>query len=351
MPSGNSSDSVSHARGDDYKMRTHLTGLLIVAVACSLWGCGARRSASDQTLGVLNADLNRDSSHPVDVSLVVSPHPIQLDKDVLLTITIRAPSEIDVEIPELADRLQGFALNGSYDVEPVTAGGQTTWQRRAKLTPVVSDEYRLAPMAIAFTDRSSIPPVTGWFPTRPVVFTRAQLPGSNTGVRMDLVPRWIYPSFGTILLYAGLVLVLAGAIVLIVFLMRRLRKEAILRRLTPIERAMRELSVLLDKRLIERDLVKEFYLELTLIVRTYIERSHGIRAPEQTTQEFLNAVANNPLFSAGVIATLKSFLEAADLVKFAAHRPGTDTIDAAMTTARQYIEADAATSSNSNEDQ
>ena len=78
-----------------------------------------------------------------------------------------------------------------------------------------------------------------------------------------------------------------------------------------------------------------------MIVRRYIERQHSIRAPEQTTQEFLDAIAGNPHFNRDTVRKLRDFLMAADLVKFAGYAPDTDTVDQSVTTARVYIETDA----------
>jgi hypothetical protein len=45
-----------------------------------------------------------------------------------------------------------------------------------------------------------------------------------------------------------------------------------------------------------RGAFKEFYLRLTGIVRQYIEGTTGIRAPEQTTEEFLRDVRSSNTF-------------------------------------------------------
>ena len=58
-----------------------------------------------------------------------------------------------------------------------------------------------------------------------------------------------------------------------------------------------------------------------MIVRRYIERSTGVRAPEQTTEEFLREVNDNNLFPHETNARLGAFLESADLVKFAGYQP------------------------------
>ncbi len=70
-----------------------------------------------------------------------------------------------------------------------------------------------------------------------------------------------------------------------------------------------------------RGLVKEFYLRLTGIVRQYVEDTTGIRAPEQTTEEFLRDMRARAVFSPERSARLAEFLEAADLVKYAGQQP------------------------------
>ena len=114
-----------------------------------------------------------------------------------------------------------------------------------------------------------------------------------------------------------------------------------IRRMTPRERALRELAMLLDRGLPEQGLFKDFYIELTLVVRRYIERRHGIRAPEQTTEEFLTAAAAHPGFRAEAVLGLKAFLTAADLVKFAGVMATVGMAAEATTKAKAYLEGEA----------
>jgi len=116
-----------------------------------------------------------------------------------------------------------------------------------------------------------------------------------------------------------------------------------LRRMSPRERALYELAELLARDLLGREQIKDFYFELTMIVRAYIERAHTIRAPEQTTEEFLLAVSRDSRFSPAVVGQLRTFLQAADMVKYAAFRPDQPTVNQALSTARNYIETDAET--------
>jgi hypothetical protein len=110
--------------------------------------------------------------------------------------------------------------------------------------------------------------------------------------------------------------------------------------MSPIERAWAELQRLLSRNLPGKGLYKDFYVELTMVVRRYIERTHGIHAPEQTTQEFLLAAAKHPLFKREVLAQLQTFLESADLVKFAGQEATLAMAEDATQKAKRYIEDD-----------
>jgi hypothetical protein len=284
------------------------------------------------------------SQGPIQVILRAEPGRVEYDKDILLTIAITAPQDCEITMPKLDDRLSGFVLSGGFVEEPATRDGKTTTVRHAQLTPILSAEHRIAPMAIQYADTRRHPPETRWFATRPMVFETVSPVGGKVGrdIKSKLKPVWIWPPWRTMALYAACAVGGAGLLAVLWMLLRRLHRHVQLMRLSPRERALRELDALLGRDLIGRNLVKEFYIELTLVVRRYVERAHAIRAPEQTTEEFLASASRDPRFTAEVVRRLKAFLEAADLVKFAAHRPDSAAVTRAVGTAREYVETDTA---------
>lgn len=282
------------------------------------------------------------SSDPVELTITADPPNVHLERDILLTVKTVAPTSIEARLPPIKDRLTGFILNGAFDREPVARKEGMVRERCFRLTPTLSDEYRLSPMAITVIDNSLQPPAETWFATRPMVFEPAPpIKGSPKSTIHDILgPVWILPPFKTVALWILGAVILAGIGVALWILSRRVQRTIRLRRMTPKERALQDLSDLIAKDLIARDRIKDFYLELTMIVRRYIERAHKIRAPEQTTKEFLAAATQDRRFSREVVLKLQRFLQSADLVKFAAFRPDPPTIDRALATARDYIETD-----------
>ena len=110
--------------------------------------------------------------------------------------------------------------------------------------------------------------------------------------------------------------------------------------MSPIERAMLELGRLLEKGLPGRGRYKDFYIELTMVVRRYIQRRHAVRAPNLTTDEFLRAAAATPAFTREALEGLRQFLESADMVKFAGVEATPDMADSATDRARDYLNTD-----------
>jgi len=60
-----------------------------------------------------------------------------------------------------------------------------------------------------------------------------------------------------------------------------------------------------------------FSIEVSDVLRTYIGAAFRLHAPQQTSPEFLAAIANSPQFTDGDRRLLAEFLERCDLIKFA----------------------------------
>jgi len=82
------------------------------------------------------------------------------------------------------------------------------------------------------------------------------------------------------------------------------------------ERALEQLKVLDGRNLWQQGEVKGYYIELTEIIRLYLERRYGIHAQEQTTDEILKSLEGKELPGASR-TSLRELLVQADLVKFA----------------------------------
>ena len=110
--------------------------------------------------------------------------------------------------------------------------------------------------------------------------------------------------------------------------------------MSPVERAWVELDRLMKKGLPGRGKFKDFYVELTMVVRRYVRRQHGIKAPHLTTEEFFAATRASDEFPKEALDALMEFLNKADMIKFAGVEATPETADDATQSAKAYIASD-----------
>ncbi|MAD97531.1 MAG: hypothetical protein CMB99_09430 [Flavobacteriaceae bacterium] len=131
-------------------------------------------------------------------------------------------------------------------------------------------------------------------------------------------------------IYLGLLALAIIGFWIYYFVFRKKKTETedgpVYRKLPPIEEAMHHLKELDDKLLWQNNKVKEYYSELTDIVRTYIEKELQIQALEKTSDEIIDMLkdfhhAETILTSTETIQKLKELFQEADLVKFAKSKP------------------------------
>lgn len=84
--------------------------------------------------------------------------------------------------------------------------------------------------------------------------------------------------------------------------------------------ALEELAAVKARQLWQNGMVKQYYTEVTEVIRRYFERRYAVRALEETTDEILTALHGVRASEEG-IASADRMLRLADLVKFAKFQP------------------------------
>jgi hypothetical protein len=104
------------------------------------------------------------------------------------------------------------------------------------------------------------------------------------------------------------------------------------------EIAFERLDKLDSEQLWQGGKIKEFYSELTDVLREYIELRFNIPALEQTTDEIIQSMRRSPNFSAELVEKTNQVLFLADLVKFAKEKPIGSENDHNMKLVRNFID-------------
>lgn len=311
--------------------------LAIAAIALS--GCQRQpEAAPDDAAKHARSEVERG---PIRVTVEVQPVRPRLSDSPTLTLTIDHEEGVVVEPPQFGTMIGRFAIRDVQEPLPKTNEGRVIIQQIYTLEATEPGRLRIDPIAVTFTDRrekGANRPET--IETEPLVIEVTSVLGDKTPSLTDLRPSSEPVSLDSHSL-AWVWAIAAIALALVAAKMWRRRRivpqrAPVVKILTPAELAMAELDELAASGLAATD-IKEFYIRLTAIVRRYIERTTGIRAPEQTTEEFLREISRTKAFGMDEAARLRDFLESADLVKFAAHRPNSDDAEESIRRARVFI--------------
>ena len=282
-------------------------------------------------------DLSKDG---VSITVEQNPERVDVARDFEVTVTAVAPVGTTLAMPDLRDRFAGFSVAEDFAEEPLAgADGSTTYVSRWRLVPKPCEKvYRLAPFVVTVL-RDGMP--SGSFYTAAVYFESPSAREAVTG-GIEVDPKKDLPplSWRLVRIAALILLAVAAVVAAVWWMVRKILQKIREHRMSPIERAMLELDRLLKKGLPGRGRYKDFYVELTMVVRRYIQRRHAVRAPNLTTDEFLRAAAENPAFTREALAELKHFLESADMVKFAGVEATPEMADAATDKAKYYLTTD-----------
>lgn len=157
----------------------------------------------------------------------------------------------------------------------------------------------------------------------------------------DIHPPVNFPFNFLPLIIIGVILFIAALIFLIIFFLKKRKKKKIE---TPqimksaYEIACEALQTLKAKNLPSQGKIKQYYVELSDIVRHYIENQLSIRAPEMTTEEFLFHLKDSGGLSLAHKDLLKAFLNQCDMVKFARYGPSQAEIEESFIRAKRFID-------------
>jgi len=272
--------------------------------------------------------------------------PVDPAKSVFLSVELKVPYDRKATMPDLRDRVVGFSLVDDIEKPTIDKDGSSVQVTEWQLVPEpCADVYKIRPFVVkaspkiyrAQSDEGKYSFIGG-----PVTFEKPAVREPVTGgMEVDLeldLPSYIGEHVGRILLAVlSTLAALMGLFVGVRHLRRRVKEHF----MSPIERAWAELDRLLGKGLPGRGRYKDFYVELTMVVRRYIQRKYGIQAPHLTTEEFFAELVKSNNQTIKQSNDLQAFLESADMVKFAGVEATPEMADAATDSARGYLKSDA----------
>ena len=158
----------------------------------------------------------------------------------------------------------------------------------------------------------------------------------------DIKPPVDFPANYFLLITIAVLILLAGLLFLARFLLKRRRAGKSRVDLEPPKPAdqiaLEALRTLQEKNLPGQGMIKQYYSELSDIIRCYIEGRFDIKAPEMTTEEFLVYLRESNILSGQHKNLLREFLNLCDIVKFAKYGPTPSEIEDSFDEGRKLVE-------------
>jgi len=321
--------------------------VVYLAMLWALAACSARAQGTEAPESRPAVEIVREArSGPVKGTIRLDRDEVAIPEAIQLTLTLESERGVEVALPNLDEIIRDFGvLNVERQTKTDPDGLFETLTLQCSLDPLAAGSWTLPPIEIPYVDER--PRLTGETGRVEDKLVLAGITLTVTGTPADVkdVATLPKPWPKTLILWAvGVV----AAMLAIAWWARRSRKPAVkmARRLAPLPPpvpahiwAMAELSKLLAEKLPEHGRAQEFYYRINAIVREYLERRFGLRAPEQTSEEFIVAVSRSGDLIDRHKQLLQQFTAACDPVKYARAVPTQTDIDWVVDTARGFVEA------------
>jgi hypothetical protein len=315
-----------------------------IALAGLLLGAGGTRAEEAADGKPLEAT---SETGPVRATVRLSPPQPAIGDPLGLELEVRAEPDVELLMPEFGDALDRFSIVDFTQSEAADDEGGTISRQRYTLAPSRSGPQVIPQLLVEFVDRRDgrDPAPEGedayeLLTTALEFEVSAALPeGASLELREPLgkLGERVVPGRYRALWWLASLLGLAvcaffGVRILTVWRTRSLRRSAY-------EVAKADLDALLMAPRPGAREMDAFFVQLSNIVRRYLENRFGLRSPELTTEEFVEELAHSPDLVRSHQRLLREFLNRADLVKFAHVVPDPADVELSLESARSFLEA------------
>ncbi|MBF0494691.1 MAG: hypothetical protein HQL28_06130 [Candidatus Omnitrophica bacterium] len=291
----------------------------------------------------LAADKNVTAAKTEDENSSVSAHVDKavstIGEKIKYSVEVTAPEGSAIEFPVITVELGGFAVKDFGEEKLKKAGkGRVKYERWYLLDTYTVGPYVIPAQPVRIKMKDGGVSVL----TAPKIFVEIKSvmkPGEKDARIKDIkLPLGVPAKYAWVLIAGFAALILSAGAALWIYTHRKKAAETIEIKITAHEAAFKELDRIKRLGLVEDGKIKEYYYLVSICLRKYIEDRFSIKAPEQTTEEFIETAMRSDKLEGKYINLLKDYLERSDLVKYAKLEPETAECGKVLETARQFID-------------
>jgi hypothetical protein len=322
-----------------YKIRLVWFLLLSCGVIVVFNGCNKKQAAKNETKFEIEKQYQRG---PLKAYVRIDKSKINIAQTILLQLQAVIEPGYKVTMPTVDKVLENFGIvdwdNLGDKLDP-NNNVVTTYQYH--LEPFLSGKYPIPAFTFEFHDVNSPDDKQYELASEPVDIEVTSLLGEQRSeLKISDIQGVVEMPAKTSYLWIWILClcIIAGGSGVWFYLRRKGRKEIIRIFKSAHEIAYERLRALVEQDLVGAGKIKEFYEQISDILRHYIEHSFNIHAPERTTEEFLAELPSANLLNQSDQNLLAEFLKHCDLVKFAKYNPTTEQIQKTFDLVKNFIE-------------
>jgi hypothetical protein len=276
----------------------------------------------------------------VTVTAVLDSQQILIGDQINLDLSLQFDSELPINWPELKDTITGQLeiVQSSIPDTVKKETGETVIHQRLVITSFDTGFIILPPINFVFNNDSS-----QVLSTEPQLIYVSDIPVEMEADIKDIKEPYDVPfNWKKWLKWGLIILLILSAIIGAILLWKRRSKQpaSTLARPKPKrpahEIALEKLEELRKKKLWQNDQTKQFYIELSDIMREYIEFRFDVLALEMTTDETIAMLKLARLDDSKTVP-LKHLLQMSDLAKFAKYTPLPNENEQCFEIARTFV--------------
>jgi hypothetical protein len=268
--------------------------------------------------------FSQGNAQQIKLSAKIDSSNIIIGSQARVVFEAHTEGPISVSFPKFADSLASHVeIIQKSSVDTIRTGHSIDYRQTVIVTSFDSGSFSIPAYPFVYTTNGKSDTLL----SNPLSINVSLVPTDTSKVIADVKKPFDAPiTWKEIMPYVLWGLLILAVIALIIFVIVRWYKKKPLLRAKKITEpahviALRELDKLKDQKLWQNGFVKEYYSNLTEIIRLFIERRFEIPALEQTSDELLFEFKQKKVLESSAYDLLSDLLKLADLVKFAKHLP------------------------------
>jgi hypothetical protein len=260
----------------------------------------------------------------VDIKADINKTTMTVGEVLVYTVQINYPEKTRLIGDPVTD-FNDFEITRIQEYEPARQNGKITKRTEYLLTTFNIDTFLIRGPVLRYMSNGDTVSVQG---ESKMIIVTSVLDSAANDIRPEKpIIEGEINWFGLIASGFG-ILIIVGVILYFLYLwykryqMKRLKEltNVPVIKKTPEEEAMEQLVSLRKSKMPERGDFKLFHIEISNIIRAYIEKITPVHAMELPTSDFIRSLKEKTSLNESYILLLRTFLEVCDLVKFAKYQ-------------------------------